>query len=88
MVRLQHPALDGAAGQQNLVVATPAGDKRGAAEAVGRLLGLREPPTAVFAEQDEVAVAVIWTLRRRGSRCPDRCRSSASTTSRSRSGSI
>ncbi|QCD59034.1 LacI family DNA-binding transcriptional regulator [Streptomyces hawaiiensis] len=47
----------------DLVVATPAGDKRGAAEAVGRLLGLREPPTAVFAEQDEVAVAVIWTLR-------------------------
>ncbi|MBR8639003.1 LacI family DNA-binding transcriptional regulator [Streptomyces tuirus] len=46
-----------------LVVATPAGDKRGAAEAVGGLLGLREPPTAVFAEQDEVAVAVIWTLR-------------------------
>jgi DNA-binding LacI/PurR family transcriptional regulator len=48
---------------EDLVVATPAGDKRGAAEAVGRLLGLREPPTAVFAEQDEVAVAVIWTLR-------------------------
>ncbi|MFF7865307.1 LacI family DNA-binding transcriptional regulator [Streptomyces qaidamensis] len=47
----------------DLVVATPAGDKRGAAEAVGRLLGLREPPTAVFAEQDEVAVAVIYTLR-------------------------
>ncbi|WP_435857802.1 LacI family DNA-binding transcriptional regulator [Streptomyces olindensis] len=47
----------------DLVVATPVGDKRGAAEAVGRLLGLREPPTAVFAEQDEVAVAVIWTLR-------------------------
>ncbi|WP_245236904.1 substrate-binding domain-containing protein [Streptomyces iakyrus] len=47
----------------DLVVATPEGDKRGAAEAVGRLLGLREPPTAVFAEQDEVAVAVIWTLR-------------------------
>ncbi|MEU3936444.1 LacI family DNA-binding transcriptional regulator [Streptomyces sp. NPDC029044] len=47
----------------DLVVATPSGDKRGAAEAVGRLLGLREPPTAVFAEQDEVAVAVIWTLR-------------------------
>ncbi|MFJ8591021.1 LacI family DNA-binding transcriptional regulator [Streptomyces sp. NPDC093598] len=47
----------------DLVVATPAGDKRGAAEAVGGLLGLREPPSAVFAEQDEVAVAVIWTLR-------------------------
>ncbi|MFF8935880.1 substrate-binding domain-containing protein [Streptomyces paradoxus] len=41
----------------DLVVATPAGGKRGAAEAVGRLLVLRGPPTAVFAEQDEVAVA-------------------------------
>ncbi|WP_435850614.1 LacI family DNA-binding transcriptional regulator [Streptomyces olindensis] len=55
---------------EDLVVATPAGDKRGAAEAVGRLLGLREPPTAVFAEQDEVAVAVIWTLRATGIEVP------------------
>jgi DNA-binding LacI/PurR family transcriptional regulator len=46
----------------DLVVVTPAGDKRGTAEAVGKLLSLREPPTAVFAEQDEVAVAVVWTL--------------------------
>ncbi|GAB2728716.1 LacI family DNA-binding transcriptional regulator [Streptomyces bullii] len=54
----------------DLVVATPAGDKRGAAEAVGRLLSLREPPTAVFAEQDEIAVAVIWTLRATGIEVP------------------
>ncbi|MFE0249390.1 LacI family DNA-binding transcriptional regulator [Streptomyces sp. NPDC059010] len=48
----------------DLVVATEVGDKRGAAEAVGKLLSLREPPTALFAEQDEVAVAAVWTLRR------------------------
>ncbi|NUP22985.1 MAG: LacI family DNA-binding transcriptional regulator [Streptomyces sp.] len=48
----------------DLVVTTEVGDKRGTAEAVGKLLSLREPPTAVFAEQDEVAVAVVWTLRR------------------------
>ncbi|MEV5439408.1 LacI family DNA-binding transcriptional regulator [Streptomyces sp. NPDC052682] len=49
-----------------LVVATPAGDRRGAAEAVGGLLSLREPPTAVLAEQDEIAVAVIRALRTTG----------------------
>ncbi|MDC0767408.1 LacI family DNA-binding transcriptional regulator [Streptomyces sp. HD] len=48
----------------DLVVTTEVGDKRGTAEAVGKLLSLREPPTAVFAEQDEVAVAAVWTLRR------------------------
>ncbi|MCZ4610699.1 LacI family DNA-binding transcriptional regulator [Streptomyces sp. Lzd4kr] len=48
----------------DLVVATVVGDKRAAAEALGKLLSLREPPTAVFAEQDEVAVGALWTLRR------------------------
>ncbi|MCC5478964.1 LacI family DNA-binding transcriptional regulator [Streptomyces barringtoniae] len=48
----------------DLVAALPVGDKRATTEALGRLLSLREPPTAVFAEQDEVAVAVIRTLRR------------------------
>ncbi|MGJ5753427.1 LacI family transcriptional regulator [Streptomyces puniciscabiei] len=47
-----------------LVAALPVGDKRATVEALGRLLSLREPPTAVFAEQDEVAVAVIRALRR------------------------
>ncbi|MEV0602005.1 LacI family DNA-binding transcriptional regulator [Streptomyces sp. NPDC050315] len=55
-----------------LVVATPAGHKRRTAEAVGRLLSLREPPTAVFAEQDEVAVSVLWTLRRARIEVPER----------------
>ncbi|WP_244190743.1 substrate-binding domain-containing protein [Streptomyces caeruleatus] len=48
----------------DLVAATTVGDKRGTAEVLGRLLSLREPPTAIFAEQDEVAVAVIRALRR------------------------
>ncbi|MGW7818417.1 LacI family DNA-binding transcriptional regulator [Streptomyces puniciscabiei] len=48
----------------DLVAALPVGDKRAITEALGRLLSLREPPTAVFAEQDEVAVAVIRALRR------------------------
>jgi DNA-binding LacI/PurR family transcriptional regulator len=47
----------------DLVVATPVGDRRAMAEALGHLLSLREPPTAVFAEQDEVAATVIRTLR-------------------------
>ncbi|MEW2403985.1 LacI family DNA-binding transcriptional regulator [Streptomyces sp. NPDC046862] len=38
-------------------------DKRATLEAVGKLLSLREPPTAVFAEQDELAAAVIGILR-------------------------
>ncbi|MEU6775460.1 LacI family DNA-binding transcriptional regulator [Streptomyces sp. NPDC046759] len=48
----------------DLVAALPVGDERATAEALGTLLSLREPPTAVFAEQDEVAVAVIRALRR------------------------
>ncbi|MFE6625335.1 LacI family DNA-binding transcriptional regulator [Streptomyces sp. NPDC008086] len=56
----------------DLVAATTAGDKRGTAEALGRLLSLREPPTAIFAEQDEVAVAVIRTLRRTQIAVPER----------------
>ena len=56
----------------DLVAATNVGDKRGTAEALGRLLSLREPPTAIFAEQDEVAVAVIRTLRRTQIAVPER----------------
>ncbi|MFC5215697.1 LacI family DNA-binding transcriptional regulator [Streptomyces coerulescens] len=56
----------------DLVAGTTPGDKRGTAEAVGRLLSLREPPTAIFAEQDEVAVAVIRTLRRSQIAVPER----------------
>ena len=41
------------------------------AEAMGQLLGLREPPTAVYAHSDEVAVGAIRTLRRAGLRIPE-----------------
>lgn len=47
----------------DLVVTTPPRDKRGTTEAVGKLLSLREPPTAIFAEQDELAASVILSLR-------------------------
>ncbi|MFL4952048.1 LacI family DNA-binding transcriptional regulator [Streptomyces sp. MMS24-I31] len=47
----------------DLVVTLSVEDGRGLVEGVGQLLGLREPPTAVFAEQDELAAAVIHTLR-------------------------
>jgi DNA-binding LacI/PurR family transcriptional regulator len=47
----------------DLVVTTPPRDKRGTTQAVGTLLSLREPPTAIFAEQDELAASVISTLR-------------------------
>jgi DNA-binding LacI/PurR family transcriptional regulator len=47
----------------DLVVAIQVGDRRAMTEALGHLLSLREPPTALFAEQDEVAVTVIRTLR-------------------------
>ena len=57
---------------EDLVAATTVGDKRGTAEALGRLLSLREPPTAIFAEQDEVAVAVVRTLRRTQIAVPER----------------
>nr|AGS50002.1 LacI-type transcriptional regulator [uncultured bacterium esnapd26] len=47
----------------DLVVTAPPRDKRGTTQAVGNLLSLREPPTAIFAEQDELAASVISTLR-------------------------
>jgi LacI family repressor for deo operon, udp, cdd, tsx, nupC, and nupG len=42
-----------------------------AAEAMARLLSLPEPPTAVFAHSDEVALGAIRTLRRAGLRVPE-----------------
>jgi LacI family transcriptional regulator, repressor for deo operon, udp, cdd, tsx, nupC, and nupG len=40
------------------------------AEGMARLLGLREPPTAVYAHSDEVALGAVRTLRRAGLRVP------------------
>ncbi|WP_308404358.1 LacI family DNA-binding transcriptional regulator [Streptomyces spinosisporus] len=55
-----------------LVVAAPPEDKRAVVEALGALLSLREPPTAVFAEQDELAASLIRALRRSGIEVPER----------------
>jgi DNA-binding LacI/PurR family transcriptional regulator len=41
------------------------------AESMAKLLGLREPPTAVYAHSDEVALGAIRTLRRAGLRVPE-----------------
>ncbi len=41
-------------------------------EAVGQLLSLAEPPTAVFAEQDELAASIIGVLRKTGIEVPGR----------------
>ncbi|MGG7575841.1 LacI family DNA-binding transcriptional regulator [Streptomyces sirii] len=56
----------------DLVVAAPVADKRSIAEAVGELLSLRDAPTALFAEQDELAASVIWTLRKSRIDVPER----------------
>jgi DNA-binding LacI/PurR family transcriptional regulator len=55
-----------------LVVTMSTEDKRSLMAGVGQLLGLREPPTAVFAEQDELAVAVVHTLRAARIEVPER----------------
>ncbi|MFC8096039.1 LacI family DNA-binding transcriptional regulator [Streptomyces sp. NPDC057301] len=56
----------------DLVTAVQVADRRGIAEALGTLLSLREPPTAIFAEQDEVAVASVRILRRTQIAVPER----------------
>ncbi|MGY6020118.1 LacI family DNA-binding transcriptional regulator [Streptomyces spinosirectus] len=56
----------------SLVVAASPEDKRAVVEAIGTLLSLREPPTAVFAEQDELAASLIRALRRSGIEVPER----------------
>jgi LacI family repressor for deo operon, udp, cdd, tsx, nupC, and nupG len=53
-----------------LVVTVPWGGPSGA-DAMSRLLSLREPPTAVYAHSDEVALGAMRTLRRAGLRIPE-----------------
>jgi LacI family transcriptional regulator, repressor for deo operon, udp, cdd, tsx, nupC, and nupG len=53
-----------------LVVTVPAGGE-GGADGMARLLGLRHPPTAVFAHDDETALGAVRTLRRAGLRVPE-----------------
>jgi LacI family transcriptional regulator, repressor for deo operon, udp, cdd, tsx, nupC, and nupG len=53
-----------------LVVSTDWGGEQGAA-AAARLLGLREPPTAIYAHSDEVAVGAMRTIQHAGLRIPE-----------------
>jgi len=59
----------GIAADDDLIVTVDWGGTEGA-DAMGQLLGLREPPTAVFAHSDEVALGAIRTIRRAGLRVP------------------
>ncbi|MEQ3549950.1 LacI family DNA-binding transcriptional regulator [Pseudonocardia nematodicida] len=52
-----------------LVVSVP-WSPEGGARAMGQLLGLSDPPTAVYAHSDEVAVGAVGTLRRTGLQVP------------------
>jgi LacI family repressor for deo operon, udp, cdd, tsx, nupC, and nupG len=54
----------------DLVVTVAWGGLNGA-DAMARLLSLREPPTAVYAHSDEVALGAVRTLRRAGLRIPE-----------------
>ena len=67
-----HSALRdaGIAADPRLVTTVDWGGLQGA-EAMSQLLSLREPPTAVYAHSDEVAVGAMRTLRRAGLRIPE-----------------
>jgi len=60
----------GIAADPSLVTTVDWGGLQGA-EAMNQLLGLREPPTAVYAHSDEVAVGALRTVRRAGLRVPE-----------------
>jgi LacI family repressor for deo operon, udp, cdd, tsx, nupC, and nupG len=60
----------GIAADASLAVTVDWGGLQGA-DAMSQLLGLRQPPTAVYAHSDEVALGAIRTLRRAGLRIPE-----------------
>jgi len=60
----------GIAADPGLVTTVDWGGLKGA-EAMSQLLSVREPPTAVYAHSDEVALGAIRTLRRAGLRIPE-----------------
>jgi LacI family transcriptional regulator, repressor for deo operon, udp, cdd, tsx, nupC, and nupG len=60
----------GIAIDDDLIITVDWGGVEGA-DAMAMLLGLREPPTAVFAHSDEVALGAIRTIRRAGLRVPE-----------------
>jgi LacI family transcriptional regulator, repressor for deo operon, udp, cdd, tsx, nupC, and nupG len=70
--RAYHSALRdaGITADPSLVTTVDWGGLQGA-EAMSQLLSLREPPTAVYAHSDEVAVGAMRTLRRAGLRIPE-----------------
>lgn len=55
---------------EELMASGPHGIEGGAA-AMARLLAGPALPTAIFAEYDELAIGVLWTLRRAGLRVPE-----------------
>ena len=55
---------------RSLIRTSAWGASTGAAS-MGALLGLRDPPTAVYAHSDEVALGAMRTLRRAGLRIPE-----------------
>jgi DNA-binding LacI/PurR family transcriptional regulator len=59
----------GVAVDERLVVTVDWGGPSGA-DGMSRLLSLREPPTAVYAHSDEVALGAMRTIRRAGLRVP------------------
>jgi DNA-binding LacI/PurR family transcriptional regulator len=60
----------GIAVDDDLIVTVDWGGTEGA-DAMAKLLGLREPPTAVFAHSDEIALGAVRTVRRAGLRVPE-----------------
>jgi LacI family transcriptional regulator, repressor for deo operon, udp, cdd, tsx, nupC, and nupG len=60
----------GIAVDPSLVTTVDWGGLQGA-EAMGELLSVREPPTAVYTHSDEVALGAMRTLRRAGIRIPE-----------------
>ena len=70
--RAWHDSLTeaGLAAPEELLATEGYGVEAGA-HAMDRLLGLREPPTAVFAYSDEIAFAAMSAVRRHGLRVPE-----------------
>jgi LacI family transcriptional regulator len=64
-------AAHGLASDDALVHIEPRGRRQDGADAIGRLLTLPEPPTAVFAASDYRAVGALEALREQGMRVPD-----------------
>jgi DNA-binding LacI/PurR family transcriptional regulator len=60
----------GIAADPSLVTTVDWGGSQGA-DAMSELLGLRVPPTAVYAHSDELALGAMRTLRRAGIRIPE-----------------